>query len=251
MLLASLLIAPVAFVRTPKVDDRATYSLAALIDLGGQDDVRFEGTFRERVKAVENGRVTTSVSSLVRVDVMGVVREGRAVESDRVEGLDGSVVEAAKVDGVLLFATLRVDRLRAFYPPEKPVESGVGWWRTEGRRDESKAPPFSSYLVLLGEEKVGTRDAWRVSLDAGEVAEDRPVRVRGMVWIDKGDGSLVKGQWTIDGFTYSATAPPGNARLEMTRTDVAPPPTSALSFPGAGSSSGTAPRNSPSRRSAR
>lgn len=146
--LALLALAPVTLARTPKVDDRAVYAVRAVIDLGGQDDVRFSGTSIERVKAVADGLVTTAVGFQVSVDVMDVVRQSRAIESDRVERLDGTLVTASKSDSTLLFVTPRMDRLRAFYPPAKPVEIGAAWWHTEERRDDVKVPPFSSYLTF-------------------------------------------------------------------------------------------------------
>ena len=241
-----LLAAPgVPLARTPRVDDRAVYALRALIDLGGQDDVRFTGTVKERVKAVESGTVTTEVETAISVDLAGVVRQGRPVASDRVERLDGELVTPAKIDETLLFATPRVDRLRAFYPPAAPVAVGASWWRTGERSEAFKAPPFASHFQLEGEEKLGARDVWRVASDATEAADERPARVRGMLWLDKADGSLVRGQWTLDNFTYGPTDPSSHARLELSRVEAAATPAS----PGAAdSSSGSAPRTTRSPR---
>ncbi len=217
--LALLLIAPASLKRTPAVGARVVYAVKATIDLGNQGEVRYSGKSEEQVKTVEKGLLTTTVETAVTVDVMGVVREGRPVVSERVERLDGTIVTAAKADSVVLFATPRIDRLRSFYAPVAAVEIGAGWWRTEEKDDAAKSPPFSSYLKLEGEEKVGARDTWRVSIDANEVGDEHPAHVKGMLWIDKADGALERGQWVIDGFTFSATAPPGKARYELSRTD--------------------------------
>ena len=214
-----LFLSPILLARTPKVDDRATYALRAVIDLGGQDDVRFTGTFKERVSAVAGEVLTTSVETKISVELMGVVRESRSIASDRVERLDGTLLSPAAVDGTVLFATGRVDRLRAFYAPAAPVEIGAGWWRTEGRNDALKSPAFSSYLKLVGTEKIGERDTWQVSLDANEADDERPTHVKGMLWLDKANGALVRGQWTLDGFSYGETVSTSKARLELTRTD--------------------------------
>ena len=101
------------------------------------------------------------------------------------------------------------------------MEIGASWWRNEGRDEEAKSPPFASYLRLEGEEKVGKRDTWRVSIDANEVDDEHPTHVKGMLWLDKSDGGLERGQWTIDGFTYSPTSPPGKGRFELSRVDTA------------------------------
>lgn len=218
--LALLLAAPITLKRTPKVDDKAMYAMGALIDLGGQDDVRFTGSLNERVKSVEGDTVTTAVESRVSVEVLGVVRQGAMIQSDRVEKLDGTTVSPGKMESTLLFAGARVDRLRTFYLPPAGVEIGEGWWRTEKRNDGFKAPPFSSFLKLEGEEKMGKRDVWRASVDANEADEAAPVHVKGMVWLDKADGSLVKGQWTISGYVHNANTPAMTARYELTRVEI-------------------------------
>ncbi len=216
----ALVFAPtVTLVRLPKVGDKATYEMRAIIDLGGRDDVKFTGTSTERIKSIEGGLVTTSVESRTTVDVMGVARESRPIVSDRLERLGGGLMAAERVDETVLFASARVDRLRAVFLPTAAVAVGGSWWRNEEKDAKLDAPPFSSYLRLVGEEKIGKRDAWQVSLDANEVDDARSIHVKGMVWLDKSDGSLVRGQWTIDGFTYGATDPPGKARLEIVRKD--------------------------------
>ena len=245
--LAFLALAPVVLRRAAKVDDRAQYAMKALIDLGGQDDVRFTGIFNERVRSVEAGAVTTAVESRVTVDVMGIVRQGGLLTSERVEKPDGTLVAPARVEATLLFGVPRIDRLRGFYFPAGPVEAGTGWWHTEPGNEGFKAPPFSSYIKLEAEEKIGRRDVWRASLDANEVEDAAPVRVKGVVWLDKADGSLIKGQWTISGYVYGGATAPLNARYELTRVEIeASKP--APSGVGGGNSSGTAPRRSPSRR---
>ena len=212
--LALFALAPVTLARLPKLGERARYRLGAVIDLPGQEPVRFEGTLDEKVRSVEKETVTTDVTSRISVDLTGIVRQGLPIESIRVEKTDGEILTSSKIDGTLLFATPRVDRLRAVYFPSFPVEIGAGWWRTRAK-DES--PPFASYLTLVGEEKIGAWDSWRISIDASEADDARPIRVKGVVWIDKADGSLVKGQWTVEGFAFSPTAALRDARFELTR----------------------------------
>ena len=214
-----LFLAPVSLARTPTIGARVSYAMRASIDLGPRGEVRYSGKVDETVKAVEKDLLTTAVEATTTVEAMSVSRQGRPILSDRVERLDGTLVTPAKPDEVVLFATTRVDRLRAFYVPSAPVEIGGAWWHTEGKGEPSKSPPFSSYLKLEGEEKVGVRDTWRVSLDANEVEDEHPTHVRAMLWIDKADGALERGQWQIDGFVYSPTAPPSTAKLELSRTD--------------------------------
>ncbi len=52
-----------------------------------------------------------------------------------------------------------------------------------------------------------------------DVDDASPVHVKGMLWLDKTDGSLVRGQWAIDGYTYSASSPPLHAKYELARAD--------------------------------
>ena len=242
--LALFALAPVTLARLPKPGERARYRLGAVIDLEGQQGVQFAGTLDEKVRSVEEGQVTTEVTSQLSVDMAGVNRQGLPVDSVRVDRLDGELVTPSKIDSTLLFATPRVDRLRAVYLPSKPIEIGSGWWRTQ-TREEGKVP-FASYLTLIGEEKVDGWETWRISLDANEADEARPIHVKGMVWIDKTDGSLVKGQWTIEGFAFSPTAALRDARFELTRLPL--PASSAPSRRADGSSSGILPRSSRSRR---
>lgn len=220
LLLVLLPAAPVTLKRTPKVDTRVTYAMKALIDLGGKDDIRFTGTFNEKTKSLDDGKMTTAIESRVSVEVLGIVRQSAMMESQRVEGSDGSLLVAAKTDSTLLFAAPRIDRLRAFIFPAPPVEIGTAWWHLSEKDDNLKAPPNSGYFKLEGEEKVGDKETWRASIDAREVDIEYPTHVRGMVWLDKTDGSLVRGQWTIEGFVLNATTPPMNARLELLRVDL-------------------------------
>ena len=218
--IALLVLAPTALAWSPKAGDQARYRIGAVIDLQGQEGVLFGGTLDEKVRSVEDGLVTTEVVSQLSVDMAGVNRQGLPVESVRVQKIDGDLVTASKIDATLLFATPRVDRLRSVYQPAKPVEIGSGWWRTQGKAEGS--PPFASYLTLSGEEKIGEWDTWKIALDATEADDPRPIHVKGMVWIDKTDGSLVKGQWSIDGFAFSPTAALRNARYELTREALSP-----------------------------
>ncbi|RYG22636.1 hypothetical protein EON82_16500 [bacterium] len=211
--------APVTLKRSPKPDDRASYAMKALIELPGQDGIRFTGTWNEKVRSVEAGKVTTAVESRVSVDVLGIVRQSAMISSDRVETLDGALITASKVDPTLLFGVPRVDRLRSFYFPSGPVEIGNAWWHTSPANGDLKAPPSASYLKLEGEEKIGQRETWRASVDAHEVDDPNPVNVKGMLWLDKNDGSLVRGQWTIQGFVRDAQTPPMSARIEFSRTN--------------------------------
>ena len=208
----------VALRRSPKVGDHAIYALRALIDLGGKDDIRFEGSLNETVKRIDGETIATAIESRVSVDALGIVRQGGTLSSTREERLDGTLLAAAKIDPTLLFAGPRVDRLRTLYLPKVPVEAGASWWHTEGKDEVLKSPPFSSFQRLEGAEKIGDRDAWRLSVEANEADDANPVHVKGMVWIDKSDGSLVRGQWTIDGFVYDAKTPAMHARLELVRT---------------------------------
>lgn len=217
MLTLSLVLAPVLFRRVVKVDDVVRYDMRATIALtGGNDDVRFSGTSEQKVKSLDGDTLTLAVKDQVRLESGSLVREGRAVESVQTERLDGTLLTVAKTDPTVLFADPRVDRLRQFYPPSKPVEIGATWWRTS---PADQKPPSSSYFVFEGEEKVGNRDTWRIRLDANEVGDPHPTHVKGMLWIDKADGWLDRGQWTIDGFAYSETAPPLSARLELSRKE--------------------------------
>ncbi len=228
LLLVLLPTAPVTLKRTPKVDAKVMYAMKALIDLGGKDDIKFTGTFNEKTKSLDDGKITTAIESRVSVEVLGIVRQSAMMESQRVEKADGSLLVAAKTDSTLLFAAPRIDRLRAFIFPAAPVEIGVGWWQLSEKDDNLKAPPGSAYFKLEGDEKVGDRDTWRCSIDAREVDIEYPTHVKGMVWLDKTDGSMLRGQWTIDGFVLNATTPPMNARLELSRVDLpsgpVPPP---------------------------
>jgi hypothetical protein len=220
LVLAGASSAPTVLKRTPKVDDRATYEMKALIELEGQDGIKFTGTWNERVRSVEGGKVTTAVESRVSVEVLGIVRQSAIVTSDRVETIDGALITASKADPTLLFAAPRVDRLRQFYFPTGSVEIGDAWWHTSPAEGATlKAPPSACYSKLEGEEKIGDRDTWRTSVDASEVDDPNPVHVKGMLWLDKTNGSLVRGQWTVQGFVHDPQTPAMNARLEFTRKD--------------------------------
>ena len=219
LLLAGASAAPVELKRAPKPDDHASYAMKALIELSGQEGIKFTGTWNEKVRSVQAGTMTTAVESRVSVEVLGIVRQSAIVSSDRVETLEGALIAASKADPTLLFAVPRVDRLRQFYFPSKAVEVGDAWWHLSPADPNLKAPPSASYLKLEGDEKIGDRDTWRASLDAHEVDDENPVHVKGMLWLDKANGALIRGQWTIQGFVHDAQTPPMNARLEFARTD--------------------------------
>lgn len=215
----SLLFAPVDLHRSPKVGAKVSYSLRATLGAGEQDAARYSGKITEEVKSVNGDSFVTESVAKIDVEILGTVQARAPHTSARTEKLDGTLVAAGRIDPLALFSVGRVDRLRGLYFPTGSVNVGDGWWHLGKADDSLKGGAFSSYGKLVGEEKVNDRDTWKLSVDAREVDVPDAIHVKGMVYLDKADGSLVWGQWQIEGFVAREGDPAATARVELKRVD--------------------------------
>lgn len=187
--------------RSPKAGDKATYKMTAKFDMGGAD-VAVSGTMTEEVKKVEGDTVTTDSSSKATVTFGGSDNDLPETKETSVTKLDGTLVSVKSGDKEAGADAIRLARLNLLVLPATPVEPN-GTWSTEGKKDDKLGTPgYKIDYKLVGEDKVGAWDAYKIEVNGKETDGDSPSKWKATYWIAKTDGNLLRSVSDVTDVTY-------------------------------------------------
>ena len=204
--------------RTPKVGDKATYKMTGKLSVTGTD-VDVIGTMSDEVTKIESGAFTTKSVTKMTINLMGNEQPLPESSSVTVTNLDGTVVSLKQGDATPDSTALRLAHLNALYLPQKSVAMNESWV-LEGKKDEKiDAPAFKITYKLVGDEKVGKYDTYRITADGGETEGDTPTKIKADYWIEKSTGNLIKQKSELTNAVYSASFPPVNGTMDVIRQD--------------------------------
>ncbi len=201
--------------RTPKVGDKASYKVTGTFELQGVD-VTLKGTTTEEVLKVDNDTVTTKSVAKAVATVMGTDNEMPDATETTTAKLDGTPVEI-KAGDTVSGPGLRLANINLLYLPATPVEMN-GTWTAEGKKDEKKdVPGYKINYKLVGEEKVGDWDTYKITAEGGETEGASPTKVKATYWIEKSTGATVRSLAELTDAVFDPKFPPLTGKMDVVR----------------------------------
>lgn len=211
----------VTLVRKPKKDEVHKYSMKADIDVNGLQVSVIATTQEKTTDVAEDGSYT--------VEEMLVDGKTTAAgqEKDLAGGPPSSMIYKtngiiSKINGDAKQATsnaYRMANLSLLYLPDKAVNVGDAWTYDVKADKATGAVAAKGEFKLLGDEKVGTHDTWKIKATIKETEGDTPSSSDGTVWIDKADGSMVKNEVKWVNAPFPGIQVPVNATVKIERIE--------------------------------
>ena len=201
---------------SPKVGDKANYKIAGTFDLPGAGEIKLDGTRAEEIKSVSEDKVVAESTSNMTASVAGneiPVPESKETLTSKP---DGSLLELKIGDGSAA-GGMRLARASAFIYPSKPVAVGDTWTVEMPKDEKADLPGVKIEYKLVGEEKVGDWNTWKITSKGGEIEGDQPTKVEATTWIRKENGALVRSVAQMSDAVFSAEVPPLSGKLEINR----------------------------------
>ncbi|MBS1724435.1 MAG: hypothetical protein JSS66_15945 [Armatimonadetes bacterium] len=202
VLTASLALAqdPVALKRNAKEGDSVKYKLAVDTEIGGMA-IKFSAKTTDKVMKV-NGDGSYVVSSEQQDMVLSI----NGQDSPAPAGVGGATTTTLSPEGWVADMqgdevtgdSIRAANLQSFIFPKEPVKVGSKWMSAyKGIKDKGTMDVSYSFEIL-GQEKVGAHDVFKVSFEAKETAGTDPASSKGTVWVEISTGVVIKSeqQWT-------------------------------------------------------
>lgn len=206
---------------TPKVGDKATYKIVGNFDLAGIGEITLGGSRTETVKSVDADKIVTVSSSKMTANAMGnevPVPESTETTTSKP---DGTVLEVKIGDAAPTGGAMRLAHITMFVYPSKPVSVGDTWTTAAPKDEKLDLPGYKIEYKLVGEEKVGDWDAWKVTGKGSEVEGDTPTKVEATFWLDKKDGTIVRSLSQLTDAVFPGPAdqqiPPLSGKMELVR----------------------------------
>ncbi len=126
--------------------------------------------------------------------------------------------EIAEIKGEDIDATYyRVANLQIFLPPAEAVTVGSKWVRKGSANKDTGAVAFTASYEIVGEEKIGEYDTFKIKYKNTETEGNEPATMEGTVWISKTDCSLVKGSAKWMNVVQPGVPVPINGEFTLTR----------------------------------
>ena len=207
---------------SPKAGDKATYKIDGLFELPGMGDIKLGGTREATVTSVDGDKVVVTSTTKMTANAMGnefPVPQSTEVETSKP---DGTLTELKVDDKVQSGNALRLAHMSMFAYPGKAVVVN-DTWTAQGEKDEkADLPGYKIEYKLVGEEKVGTWDTWKVTAKGAETEGATPTKVDATYWIDKKDGSMVRSLAQLTDAVFPGPSggmeiPPLSGKMDVTR----------------------------------
>lgn len=202
---------------TPKVGDKATYKVAGNFELAGAGEIVLAGTRTEEIKTVEADKIVSTSMTKMTVNAMGnEIPVPDSTETVTAKS-DGTVLEVKTTADAPTGGAMRLAHLSSLVYPSKAVAVG-DTWTAEGKKDEkADLPGYKLEFKLVGEEKVGTWDTWKITSKGGEAEGDTPTKIESTYWVDKKDGTMVRSLSQLTDAVFSPQVPPLSGKMDVTR----------------------------------
>ena len=210
--------AGVTLARKPKVNDEFKYTLKANIDFNGQP-VELSGVETEKVTEVAADGTYTMESKMADLKISMNGQEFPAPDTGSatviVYNANGTVKD---IRGDETGAeTYRFANLSVFLAPGKEVKVGDSW-TNDGKGDtKTGAVAYKTTYKIVGEEKIGAYDTYKIEFNAKESEGATPASSDGTIFVDKTDGSLVKSVRKVTNAPFPGAPAPLSGSFTITR----------------------------------
>ena len=204
LLLLTLLVAapivwgqdPVALKRTAAEGESAKYKLAVETEISGMK-IKFTANVVEKVTKV-SADGSYSVSSEQQDATLEVNGESQPAPGE----IGAQVTTVFRADGSISDVsgdnvgkdTLRLSNIQSLLWPKETVKVGSKWQgQIQGDKNKETVDVVSNYEVV-GREKVGNRDCFKLTFDSKEQSGSDPASTKGTLWVDVASGLMVKNE---------------------------------------------------------
>lgn len=204
--------------RAPKVGDKANYKLTGNFEVAGAEVV-LSGTTDEEVTKVEGDSFSMKATTKMSINVMGqdMPQEPSTVTSTT--KLDGTIVEVKNGETPGDGSSLRIAHLNTLYLSPTAVANDATW-TLEGKKDEKlDTPGYKLEFKLVGEEKVGKYDTYKITSTGGETEGETPTKVKATYWIEKSTGNTVRALTELTDAVFRPEVPPLSGKMDVVRQD--------------------------------
>lgn len=211
--LASLALAAydaVTLKRVVTVGDKATYTLKVQVDVNGNTAELTSVTDREITKADADAYTIVNHVHDQKLSIGGNDVDQPEGTTTAVYKLSGEPVSQSTPDGQP--GDLRMSNLDMLLLPAKPVSVGDTW-----SYDGTKPVPFHVDYKLVGDEKIGDWDCWKIEVKAKETQADGGA-MESTVWIAKADGNKTKETAKLTNVFREGVPMPLNGTFTLLRT---------------------------------
>ena len=205
--------------RKVKSGDELKYRLKANIDVSG-NSAEFSGLQTQKVLEVATDGTYTvqSATSDVKVTFGG---QEIAVPPDSVPSIttvynvDGTVKEI-RGDSAAADA-YRASNLSTVFYTGKEIKVGDTFNNDKPADKNTGATAYKSTYKVVGEEKVGSYDTWKIEFSVKESEGETPASSNGTVWVDKNDGAMVKSDAKWENAPFPGAPAPVSGSVSITR----------------------------------
>lgn len=184
-----------------------TITLKRVATVGHKTNFKVEGSMTLSFDGQEHTLAAKAIDTVTAVDSNGNITV-ESVQKDLLfdgnpppgQAGDPPAVKAVyKPNGEIVSVTapqgpggssIRLQNLSAFYYPEKPVNVG-DMWSVDIKSAVEGAVPLHADFKLVGPEKVGTTDTYKVDETAKETGTDAG-SIHNVFWVNPTDGEIVK-----------------------------------------------------------
>ncbi|HWD40260.1 MAG TPA: hypothetical protein VG944_15535 [Fimbriimonas sp.] len=200
---------PVTIKRTAKAGDTFNYDLSAKMTVNGQDgDVTAK--IKHVVKTVGDDGGLTIEQTTSDITYNGMDVNASADPTVVKTKANGEITDFSMPDQMgpgLRYANL----LQFFYPPN-PINVGDSWTVKTPANEKLGAVEVNADFKLVGEEKIGNFDTYKVEATKKEAGTD-PGSIHGFFWLNKDDGSMVKADLDLTNVTLAFGSSSGKTTL--------------------------------------
>lgn len=206
-------------VRKVQVGEELKYRVKANVELGGNAIV-FSGLQTEKVLEVGTDGTYTVESKTTDAKVTFGGQEieipaDQSPSTTSVYNLDGTIKEIRGDNAQA--ESYRFANLATVFLNGKEAKVGEAWTNEKTADSKSGAVAYKSTYKIVGEEKVGSLDTWKIEFSTKESEGDAPASSDGTVWIDKADATLVKTEAKWSNAPFPGAPGPVNGTVTVTR----------------------------------
>jgi hypothetical protein len=189
----------ISLMRKLKVGDTAEYSIAAQFDGQGGTTIKFSSHEIQKVTAVQTDggytvQTDTKDQNVDLGDQTMTPPDTSEVSSFSATGRITNIASDQDVSG----AAYRIVHLQTFETPKDPVKVGDEIKYTVPADTKLDTPAVDADYKVEGLEKIQNWNTVKLTFKSEETAGDLKASMSGTIWVDAGDGGLVKseGVWT-------------------------------------------------------